>query len=635
MQRAYSDISDNSENIIPNVHEDYSTTKKVGWRFTWFDYPPVGWFLKLKWYFEEIKDKEGKPLIKYICGENEICPTTGRKHIQGYVHFYEQQRGSKVFSVFETRPKKRKSIIILEAKNPGLHFKPADYSAEANRTYCRKDLEAGVPNVIFCEHGDLPISKGKAGAKATRDKWDIIRENAEKGDWIAIQKDAPYQYIQFYNQLQNIHNNMKKDPQRLKGVCGYWFYGLPNGGKSYLARQMIKHLGFKYYPKDETKWFQDYEDQEYIIFEEYEVHYTSHKDFMLGALMKKLGDREPFNAPIKGGGYKIRPKIVIVTSNHSIDECFPITSNRSLNIAIRRRYHEVRFLSDPDEEIPDSPMFDWRNPKRPAKQDVITKLPPKEGNWFSRFLEEIPESDSLNSEDSDGIEVVTNNNNNNNSKIMNELLNQYPNIDPALLEHVQEPDIYPVIELSSDQSDDSYVSELNRKLDEMLTRRTEEEVGDPLDQRTIASNDAWKNLISSEDRKKIYDEENFRIHTEALISPKDILDDDDSSFDQERYDKLIEDVEQAAIENEEQEDNLCFCHIWSFPHVVHDAQVINPRSPSYRTPQMLQAEFLTNMEAEAAIAYEGFNPDGLNSYSSEELICLDCDNEARDCKCKK
>jgi len=91
------------------------------WIFTWHDYPSI-W----ETYFKVHQQPEGK-LHGYM-GEREVCPTTGRPHIQGWMDFGEGQKG-RPFSL--KLPKE-------------ISFRKMRGSPEANFKYCSKEDEQYV-----------------------------------------------------------------------------------------------------------------------------------------------------------------------------------------------------------------------------------------------------------------------------------------------------------------------------------------------------------------------------------------------------------------------------------------------------------------------------------------------------------
>lgn len=114
-----SDGSSDSGNTKLNPKRGASSKK---WCFTWFF--EMGSLGSIKNMFDEDD--------KFIVGE-EKCPTTGRKHFQGYVNF-------KV----KCRP-----IEKMASKMPGAHWEKARGSEDENITYCSKDKNYIIQKLII------------------------------------------------------------------------------------------------------------------------------------------------------------------------------------------------------------------------------------------------------------------------------------------------------------------------------------------------------------------------------------------------------------------------------------------------------------------------------------------------------
>lgn len=97
--------------------------------------------ITLEQYAEELKIVPG---VRYLCCGSEICPTTGRPHLQWYVYFTH-------------------AISFTQARSRLLgNLTGANGSASQNRTYCGK-LDKEHPNAVFFEIGNMPIDSKKKG----------------------------------------------------------------------------------------------------------------------------------------------------------------------------------------------------------------------------------------------------------------------------------------------------------------------------------------------------------------------------------------------------------------------------------------------------------------------------------------
>lgn len=240
---------------------------------------------------------------KYIVYGREICPTTGTPHLQGYVYF----ANAKTFNA--VRKLIRGHIIIAKG------------TAEQNYDYCSKEGR-------YVERGDRPLSD-KAKGEAERVRWAEARRSAMEGRFCDIPDDL-------YTRYQNSYKRMRKEdlipPEDLdtSDYYGIWIWGPPGTGKSHMARNQFQPL----YLKDINKWWDGYDGQDNVLIDEFSPDDSRY----LTGYMKKWVDKWKFSAECKGGRNVIRPKMIIVTSNYSIEDCFPPGVDRD---AMTRRFKVI------------------------------------------------------------------------------------------------------------------------------------------------------------------------------------------------------------------------------------------------------------------------------------------------------
>jgi len=236
---------------------------------------------------------------QYIVYGKEIAPTTGTPHLQGFIRFSPWC-----------------SLKQAKKRMPGCWIEPA-LTLDAAINYCKKDSE-------ITERGTKPMNQEEKGS-GEKERYKRARDHAEKGEFDQIDADI---YIRHLSNLKKIRADKQEQPPQLTELKNTWLYGPPGSGKT--SRAFAEYPGA--YLKDLTKWCDRAEGHKVWIIDDMDPFHKS-----LAQNFKMWGQHQPFPAEIKGGTIILRPEIVIVTSNYSIDEIWddPITRE-----AMHRRYKE-------------------------------------------------------------------------------------------------------------------------------------------------------------------------------------------------------------------------------------------------------------------------------------------------------
>lgn len=243
---------------------------------------------------------------KYLIVGREVGEN-GTPHLQGYVSF--------------DNPRSFNSVRKLCGGRA--HLERANGGPASNREYCSKGND-------FFEKGTLPEEPAAQGEKE-RERWRQAREMAMRGDWENIPDDL---YVRYQASFKRMHREDRAKPNDLeqRQTYGVWYHGPPRTGKSHRARTQHQPL----YLKDINKWWDDYTGESNVLIDELA---PEHAGFMVGFL-KRWADRWSFSGETKGGKVVLRPNLIIVTSNYSIDECFANCSDVD-RAAIKSRFEEV------------------------------------------------------------------------------------------------------------------------------------------------------------------------------------------------------------------------------------------------------------------------------------------------------
>jgi len=226
------------------------------------------------------------PGVKYLVYGKELAPTTGTPHLQFHVWF-----------------KNQKTLKAAQKALPGCHVLTAEYPSQSIE-YCKKDGDA-------TERGTPPVSKA-ANGEAEIERWKRARDLAKAGD---IEEIDPDIYIRYYGTLKRIKEDHQEKPASMEHFDFHWYQGASGSGKSKLAHE--ENPGA--YLKNPNKWWDGYKVGQTVIIDEWAPQHV-----VLGVHLKKWADHHPFNAETKGGTKFLRPPKIIITSNWSIRECFPL-----------------------------------------------------------------------------------------------------------------------------------------------------------------------------------------------------------------------------------------------------------------------------------------------------------------------
>ena len=244
----------------------------------------------------------------YIVWGKEIGET-GTPHLQGFVRFVN----AKSFAAC-------KNLLSC-----GAHIEAAHHPRQAI-IYCKKDGE-------FEEHGTPPTPGKRSDLSAFVSAESSATERITRRKLIEDHTTVMARFPRFVALVQSEYH----PPGQLLELDNYWFYGPPATGKSATARQ------FKgdYYVKGIHKWWDGYDGEDTVIVDD--LHPQQHFEFMTD--LKVWADLYPFQAEVKGSMNYIRPKRIIVTSNHNIEDYCRNFCGVDRE-AINRRFKECKF---PDE----------------------------------------------------------------------------------------------------------------------------------------------------------------------------------------------------------------------------------------------------------------------------------------------
>lgn len=241
-------------------------------------------------YTEEDISKILSWKCQYVVIGEEIAPTTGTPHLQGYVEFHSSVKWKTVTN------KKNKDYGWIDGwMNTSEKRCPI--------TYCKKDgkfHEAGTPKQQG-KRNDLIELK------------DQILNNGLKVDDIAISQ--PFTYHAYGRTLNKIEDLAMRKKYRNFMTKGIWYWGPTGVGKSHAAYENFTP-DTHYDMPDDKGWYDGYTQQETVILNDFRGHLKY--EYLL-----KLVDKWPITLSRRGREpMPFMSKTVIVTSSLSPEQVY-------------------------------------------------------------------------------------------------------------------------------------------------------------------------------------------------------------------------------------------------------------------------------------------------------------------------
>lgn len=227
--------------------------------------------------------------FQYLAYGEEVCPTTGRQHFQGFAYTAKAQRWSWYKKIFGKS-----------------HFEKCVGTLEDNEKYCSKEG-------TFIKYGTKPMGNGNKRSLAVF--CEKLRDGADLEECIC---EDPVTACMYNNGLKAValaftNKRMKEArPDRVRPEVIY-IYGPSGTGKSDYAR--IRYPGlYDVSDADHYKWKDGYNGEETVLYDNIDK-----TNFNRTALLREI-DKYAIRCPIKGGFVNWRPRRIFITSVFSPEE---------------------------------------------------------------------------------------------------------------------------------------------------------------------------------------------------------------------------------------------------------------------------------------------------------------------------
>lgn len=261
---------------------------------------------------DDRQDFQPDDSMKYLAYGHEVCPTTGRKHLQGFVYFKNGRTEAAV------------------CKKYGMYMRHMRGNLDQNDYYCSKQSE-------LIEFGNRP-------SQGARTDLDILAKQIMKGEKnvVNVMIDEPTTYHFYKRTLGDMEDFRNRKKFRTEMTKGIWIYGETGTGKSTWAFKDF-HPDTHYRWVNDGGWWDAYCGQQTVIIDEFRGNIPFNE-------MLQLVDRWPYMVRRRGREpYPFTSETVIVTSYGAPEEIYGNMGEDS--IAQLHRRFQVVHIKDIDELI--------------------------------------------------------------------------------------------------------------------------------------------------------------------------------------------------------------------------------------------------------------------------------------------
>lgn len=228
--------------------------------------------------------------MSYLCYSPELCPSTQRRHFQGYVYWRTTR------------------TVSSAAKEFHCTFLVARGTASENRIYCgaedyERDGKLKLANPNFVEFGEVP----RQGARKDLDQIKIEILDGKSVDEITM--EHPVLFHQYGRTLNRIEDIAMRKRVRTEMTTCEWIWGPTGVGKSHRAFDGFNPETHYVLPKDNKTWWDAYRQQQIVIINDFRGH-IPYDDLL------QMIDKWPYYVPRRGREpISFTSKHVIITSS--------------------------------------------------------------------------------------------------------------------------------------------------------------------------------------------------------------------------------------------------------------------------------------------------------------------------------
>ncbi len=236
----------------------------------------------------------------YLIYGVETCPSTGKKHHQGYCEFPGNQRNTTLGKKF------------------GCHFERRQGKAEQAIDYCKKEGK-------WFEFGEK-----KENQQGKRTDIEQVKEMVNAG----ARLPEIYDVVTSFQALRFAEKGIEiKEKKRNFKPHVVWYYGPTGTGKTKAA---MEEAGEDCWISGKNlRWWQGYDGHENVVFDDFR------KDFCTFHELLRILDRTPYYVEVKGGSRQLLAKKIWITCPYAPEDIY---EGREDVTQLLRRIDEVKYF---------------------------------------------------------------------------------------------------------------------------------------------------------------------------------------------------------------------------------------------------------------------------------------------------
>jgi len=259
--------------------------------------------------------------VEYAILCKEICPTTGTEHLHLFGRYAKKRRLTAIGKLLGCHIEYIKRHPITK-----------EYMYYEAQEYCRKDglyKEFGTPE-------PEAIRETKPCPFVT------CIDLARAGNFDRIREDFPKMYVIHLTKWKAIFAEVQSKIQYPNRKC-LWIHGLSGIGKS---RWVSTNFPSAYRKNAGETHFERYQGERVVVIEDMLPDHR--KDWLHQMLM--ISDIYSFMPKVRYGSVCLKHELLIITSNYTLEECFPFDNSRGGQSPWQRRFIQVHAMAWADQQ---------------------------------------------------------------------------------------------------------------------------------------------------------------------------------------------------------------------------------------------------------------------------------------------